>query len=144
MGEKISEGLKPCPFCGSDHVRRSMKTDSDGGEFVAVECRECGANVPGDYNLIGDRAVQDWNDRIERTCYYSPDVVHVVYDDDDNEVETGETHPDGCDYACSECGGMMLGGELGWFDETRGKYGGWNYKPRFSFCPYCGAKVVKK
>lgn len=78
----------------------------------------------------------------ERTCHYFPDEWQSAFDENDEEIETGETFADGCDYSCDICGFTMLGGEDGgWFDETPGEYGGWNYKPRFNFCPNCGAKV---
>lgn len=79
----------------------------------------------------------------ERTCRYVPNDLNVVYDDDDNEIVTSEADYNNGDYHCDKCYEPMLGGELGWFNEKPGKHGGWEYTPRFNFCPYCGRKVIK-
>lgn len=88
---------------------------------------------------VPDESKTKWVQR--KTCHFKPDTCQTFFDEDDNDHMTNEMHADGGCYECSACGGMMMGGEDGWFDETPGKFGGWDYKPRFSFCPYCGSKV---
>lgn len=64
----------------------------------------------------------------ELTCTYTPDVYG----------ENTRTPAEGCmAFLCSECDGAMMYGEGGsWFEVEP------PYKPLFSYCPYCGAKVV--
>lgn len=133
--------LKPCPFCGGEvEIYNPMPGYASG---YGTYCKGCDS-----YFTHGDdeqESIEAWNTRYEPTCHYFPDVTNTAFDENDNEIETGEAHPDGCDYSCSNCGNMMLGGdEGGWFDETEGEYGGWDYKPRFNYCPNCGAKVIKE
>lgn len=73
----------------------------------------------------------------ERTCRFIPDYIATVYDEDDNEVDTEEPSEDCCAFECTECGGAMIYGDMGWFDTEP------PYKPHFEYCPYCGAKVVE-
>jgi len=131
---------RKCPFCGqmiNDHA------DDCYLRLFAVQIAD--SLMLGDvgmYAHVSREAVRTaWNARAERTCHYFPDSMQVAFDENDEEIETGEAYSDGCDYTCSACGFTMLGGEEGWFDETPGEYGGWNYKARFNYCPNCGAKV---
>lgn len=73
----------------------------------------------------------------ERTCHFEPDVTEIKYDENDNEIETGEPAGDCSAFECSECGYPMLyDPDIGWFDYCE------PYKPHFKYCPNCGAKVV--
>lgn len=73
----------------------------------------------------------------ERTCHFEPDVTEIKYDENDNEIETGEPAEDCSAFECSECGYPMLyDPDIGWFDYCE------PYKPHFKYCPNCGAKVV--
>lgn len=73
----------------------------------------------------------------ERTCHFEPDVTEIKYDENDNEIETGEPAEDCSAFECSECGYPMLyGPDIGWFDYCE------PYKPHFKYCPNCGAKVM--
>lgn len=113
------------------------------GEPMTKNCPLCGASPSQQKRKATGRA-EDINGLcFVSKCHYKPDSIQVAFDEDDNEIETDEAYSDGCDYSCSICGYTMLGGEIGWFEETEGKYGGWNYKPRFNYCPNCGAEVIK-
>ena len=134
--------LRECPFPTAGIVHEPKVITAVGESWVLCTC---GASGPMFSDADGNgesRAIEAWNTRAERTCHYFPDSVQVAFDENDEEIETGEAYSDGCDYSCSICGFTMLGGEEGWFDETPGEYGGWNYKARFSYCPNCGARVV--
>lgn len=73
----------------------------------------------------------------ERTCHFEPDVTEIKYDENDNEIETGEPAEDCSAFECSECGYPMLyDPDIGWFDYCE------PYKPHFKYCPNCGAKVM--
>lgn len=73
----------------------------------------------------------------ERTCHFEPDVTEIKYDENDNEIETGEPAEDCSAFECSECGYPMLyDPDIGWFDYCE------PYKPHFKYCPNCGAKVI--
>lgn len=136
--------LKPCPFCGG--IANVMQDRHYPKWFVGCNDDNC-LGFSGLGWLYGSKqqAIEAWNTRYEPTCHYCPDVTNTAFDENDNEIETGEAHPDGCDYSCSNCGNTMLGGDDGgWFDETEGEYGGWDYKPRFNYCPHCGAKVIEE
>lgn len=131
--------LRECPFCGSREERPINHAEDC---FIRMYAE----NVDEYYyseTLVHDREsmMVAWNTRAERTCHYFPDSMQVAFDENDEEIETGEAFSDGCDYTCSACGFTMLGGDEGWFDETPGEYGGWDYKARFNYCPNCGAKV---
>lgn len=73
----------------------------------------------------------------ERTCHFEPDVTEIKYDENDNEIETGEPAEDCSAFECSECGYPMLyDPDIGWFDYCE------PYKPHFKYCCNCGAKVI--
>lgn len=73
----------------------------------------------------------------ERTCHFEPDVTEIKYDENDNEIETGEPAEDCSAFECSECGYPML------YDPYIGRFDYCEpYKPHFKYCPNCGAKVV--
>lgn len=139
--------LKPCPFC--DGPATYVTVLKIAGDYsAAVICERCNAKT--DFMRANDEedakvmAAACWNTRAERTCHYFPDEYQTAFDENDEEIETGEACADRCEYSCDVCGYTMLGGdEGGWFEETTGEYGGWNYKPRFDYCPNCGARVVE-
>lgn len=43
----------------------------------------------------------------ERTCHFEPDVTEIKYDENDNEIETGEPAEDCSAFECSEFGHPM-------------------------------------
>ena len=72
----------------------------------------------------------------QNTCAYHPTEIATRYDENDNEIETDEPS-EGCStFECSACGFEMMFGDMGWFEEKQ------PYKPLFTFCPNCGARVV--
>lgn len=83
-------------------------------------------------------------DLIDPTCQYLPCVCATWFDDDDEEHEDtsleafGETE----NAHCSVCDYEMMTGEEGWFDYERKEHGN-RLIPRFSYCPNCGARVVR-
>ena len=108
----MSDGLKPCPWCGEEHICLFEVQDEDGSAF-AVGCvsEDCPGHVAASWRYITrEKAIEVWNTRAERTCSY---------------VE----HCDGtynC-YQCSECQYEMDGGDF----EL--------YRP--NYCMDCGAKI---
>lgn len=83
-------------------------------------------------------------DLVDLTCQYLPCVCATWFDDDDEEHEDtsleafGETE----NAYCSVCNYEMMTGEEGWFDYERKEHGN-HLIPRFSYCPHCGARVVR-
>lgn len=47
--------LKPCPFCGSLEISRSVGKMGDGSQWNYIECDECGSSAEPDI----------WNRRVE-------------------------------------------------------------------------------
>lgn len=110
------------------------------GAYEAQYLRDLEECVPD-----GDSLFTVLADLIDReTCTFRPDTYHPWFDDDDVEHETDCADEDYCFCQCSNCGDSMLGGPDGWFDESPGEHGGYVLKPRFSYCPHCGAMVVEK
>ena len=74
----------------------------------------------------------------QEVCCYVPEELKTVYDEEGNEVETFEPDDDCEVFGCSACGNPMMFSRDGdgWFDEVP------PYKPRFSYCPNCGARVT--
>lgn len=78
----------------------------------------------------------------ERICKFEADIINTAWDEDGNEIETGEVAA-GADMYCGNCGYPMMRDDYnGWWDEEPGPYGGWFLTPRFNCCPKCGCKVV--
>lgn len=82
----------------------------------------------------------------QKTCHFIPEVMWSYEDEDGNEIDSELMSPfDDCGAAdCSACGGAMITGDCGWFDEEEQLNGGIKLIPKFKYCPYCGAKVVQK
>lgn len=59
----MSVELKPCPFCGGE-----AEFETYGGTACAVTCRKCRCGTPTVSLNDGERAVEAWNRRAERTC----------------------------------------------------------------------------
>lgn len=57
----MSQKLKPCPFCGSDEIRR--EDFMSGGELITLRCLNCGAIGPIAYTP--GAAFVKWNRRAE-------------------------------------------------------------------------------
>lgn len=70
------------------------------------------------------------------TCTFSPDEYATRWDEDNMEHETDDP-VEGCAYfVCSNCGRVMMYGDMGWFETEP------PYNPSFNYCPHCGARVV--
>lgn len=93
-----------------------------------------------DWIECDERVYVPREDLAEATCAFTPDIVAVALDEDGNEVEQEAVEPhEDCDsFSCSNCGGSMFYGEGGWFELDP------PHTPKFSYCPHCGAKVVKE
>lgn len=83
-------------------------------------------------------------DLIDPTCKYLPNVHAVWFDDNDEEYEDTSLEALGNseNAYCSVCGYEMLTGEEGWFDYEHEEHGN-RLIPRFNYCPFCGARVVR-
>ena len=146
----MMQELKPCPFCGSSNLARSV----DGGilpDFIdsarfdyrekpyyitcTLTCDDCGAMLQG-YTATSkhedcdpDDAIEDayskWNTRAERTC------ANVWDKEPEPKCDNG--------FKCSLCGYSVSDGE-DWrvftHEHEENDCAPWRY------CPGCGAKVV--
>lgn len=51
MSEEKQEELKPCPFCGSKSISRSLGEYVNGKEYPYIECDDCaGSSEPDTWN----------------------------------------------------------------------------------------------
>lgn len=96
-----------------------------------------------DWIECDERVYVPREDLAEATCTFTPDLEATEWDEDGNEVDTGEQetikpHEDCESFSCSNCGRSMFYGENGWFELDA------PHTPKFSYCPYCGAKVIKE
>lgn len=140
--------LKHCPLCGGPaHLYTAGRIPAAVGYPLSAHvcCYDCNLDmaVPskgGERALRAaeKRAAERWNRRAERTCRFIPEETEEIIDGS-GEVE-GTEPAYGCDgFDCSECGYPMLSDpDNGWFDAEDG------YRPKFNFCPNCGARVVTK
>lgn len=107
---KTPEGLLPCPHCGGE-----AEFETYGGTACAVVCQACHSGTPTMRLEDGERAVELWNRRAERTCHIGMPVI---------DWETGET-----DYRCSACG--FSADPQDWAET-------------YDCCPRCGSRVVTR
>ena len=108
----MSDGLKPCPWCGEEHICLFDEHDDEGLSF-AVGCvsEDCPGHVATSWRYITrEKAIEAWNTRAERTC-----TVENIYSTGYQETDWGE---------CSSCCGVFP------------------YQGDVVACPKCGAKVV--
>lgn len=71
----------------------------------------------------------------EPECVFRPEYTSSVFDDDGNEIGW-RMSPDNDVFICSSCGSSMM--LEGWFGDESDD----DLKPRFSYCPFCGARVT--
>ncbi|MDM8270561.1 Lar family restriction alleviation protein [Thermophilibacter provencensis] len=60
----MADELRPCPFCGGE-----AEFETYGGTACAVTCRKCRCGTPTVRLDDGERAVEAWNRRAERTWH---------------------------------------------------------------------------
>lgn len=115
--------IKPCPCCGPKaFITPSTKCDPQAGKHcwtAELKCRECGLNISRTAATEKEalyEAIKAWNTSAERTC---------------TNVYAGR------EFECSECG--MQWHLLDREDEMEE----WAHVRKPSYCPSCGAKVVK-
>lgn len=111
----MSDGLKPCPFCGSEASMESGIYDLGDEMYVfahveCLSCRACGSGfteADSPVEMVEHLASDAWNRRAERTCReeWVPGSVG------------GTSVP-----VCSNCGRGWEAAEV--------------------YCPNCGARVV--
>lgn len=117
----MSEELRPCPFCGSDHVDLICMGTREDDPHV-VECDDCDATASG---MDRAEAMANWNRRAGRTC--RPEVC------DDGAGAWG--------VYCSECG-YRFAGPYGKREVPEHMATRRDIMPRY--CPSCGARVVSE
>ena len=110
----MTEELKPCPFCGEDHVSVAYTGYADEGcvlYTLGCSTTNCPGHISGSWRYFNlERAAEAWNRRAERTC-----TVENIYSTGYQETDWGE---------CSSCCGVFP------------------YQGDVVACPKCGAKVV--
>ena len=107
----MSEGLLPCPHCGGE-----AEFETYGGTACAVTCRKCRCGTPTVRLNDGERAVEAWNRRAERTC--RAEVSHGSHGPEPRfPGDVWTMH-----HVCSACGGPVDRGD--------------------GYCRHCGARVV--
>ena len=65
------EELRPCPFCGGEHVEVVCQGSRTNDPHV-VQCDDCDASASG---MSRDEAIAAWNRRAERTCHIDMPVI---------------------------------------------------------------------
>lgn len=117
----MSEGLKPCPFCGGEaHSDVSVPRRHNSSVLVYARCdacKACGPYVPANKTNgwsegAQDKAAEAWNRRADKCDRGECEMKYVYY----------ELFPCDSVYRCMKCGT-----ENPW---------------EFKFCPGCGAKVT--
>lgn len=137
------QALLNCPFCGSEGKLKVADGILDDFTMFYCYCPN-GKCIAGgtDWFRSREEAIEAWNTRAERTCKFVADSMNTAFDEDGNEIETGEVDRD-ADMYCGNCGYPMMRDECnGWWDEEKGPYGGYFLKPRFNCCPKCGSRVT--
>lgn len=67
----MSEGMKPCPFCGGDPCIVGLKEEGSRTMFI-VECQKCNCQIAPFFSE--SRAAKEWNQRVhEPTSPFSSD-----------------------------------------------------------------------
>ena len=109
----MTEELKPCPFCGEDHVSVAYTGYEDEGcvlYTLGCSTTNCPGHISGSWRYFNlERAAEAWNRRAERTCEVT-------------EYNDCGPHAEDCTIVLT-CGHRTLGDIP-------------------NYCPSCGAKVV--
>lgn len=53
--------LKPCPFCGSEHILTATQKPVGMGECFIVKCFDCSAEIK---RTAKRKAIEAWNRRV--------------------------------------------------------------------------------
>lgn len=121
----MSEELRPCPFCGSYHVRVcTIPTGYKHNPRVwYVKCDDCESK--GSRVFDKSEAITRWNIRIERTCLmeWNAPMERTC----ECVAEYAKSPIDGKTivlHRCSACHELM--------------------RPHMNYCPHCGAKVIEE
>ena len=111
----MTSELKPCPFCGEEHISVAYTGYEDEGcvlHTVGCSTSNCPGHIAGSWRYFNrERAVEAWNRRAEHTC--SIEDVTSGY----TETNWGR---------CSSCGEKFP------------------YQGDVAACPCCGAKVKEE
>lgn len=100
--------LEPCPFCGGRAAIIDLQT-IDGSRCKAVECRRCGAMMPGVCQRNSDDVASDWNARWERTCHdISAEYGKFVCGACGCVVHDTSVIDNGGLYHCPDCGDEVI------------------------------------
>ena len=63
VSEQTGQGLKPCPFCGSNDIDYGIRCGTMRGVDY-VQCENCGAEINAVHNADGFIAAEElWNRR---------------------------------------------------------------------------------
>ena len=67
IGEKMTEGLKPCPFCGESpaFTDACYRNNSDNKTLYIIACYECPVS-PMILETSKELAIKTWNTRVKK------------------------------------------------------------------------------
>ena len=67
IGEKMTEGLKPCPFCGESpaFMDTCYPNNSDIKKFYIIACYECPVS-PMILETSKEHVIKTWNTRVKK------------------------------------------------------------------------------
>lgn len=115
----MTDGLKPCPFCGGEAKEIEPSNTCPWWE---IQCKKCFANIGGTHR---EKNREAWNTRYKLTCK--------------------NLHPDtDISFICSECSALVRSKSVGesTVDENGVRWYSTSMKHNFNVCPNCGADVV--
>ena len=149
-GRVMDEMLKPCPFCGGE-----AKLETYGGTACAVVCQSCHCGTPTVSLNDGERAVEAWNRRAERTCrmeafllgeFFTGHRLTTSTDMSDDEMDALlEKLREDTIIRCSACHfSVPDGANVSYEQSDDGTWSVSGCEPRANYCAHCGARVVEE
>ena len=115
----MTEELKPCPFCGEEHISVAYTGYEDEGcvlYTLGCSTTNCPGHISGSWRYFNlERAAEAWNRRAERTCkmeLVKRGPIYSVwrfsccgYEHSENDTDGGATELPGT--RCPKCGAVV-------------------------------------